>query len=315
MPSNSETPKRLPVVLDLTSDQCVWSAAGVIPARACHNAFDCTSCSLDTAIQRKLETGRLLAASGDATVSWRAPSRYAAAGFTERPCRHMLTGAVPVKYCSHNFECDTCPYDQMVEDAEPLQADPTPQLDPVAGFTLARQVYLSRGHLWASVEYGGRVRIGLDDFTTRLLGPPDGLRLPRLGASLDTTTPKIQVRRGGRVAAVPSPIRGIVVAVNPTLETAPEAVHNAPYGAGWLLMVEPTHLRADLKGLLFGEEALAHLDQEAQRLAALLHEEPERAAPAPKHALAATGGEALRDIVDTVPGADWDVLVRTFLKS
>lgn len=313
MPRKTEPPKRQPVVLDLTSDQCVWAAAGVIPARACHNAFDCTSCSLDTTIQRKLETGRLLAASGDATVSWRAPSRYATAAFTERPCRHMLSGAVPVKYCTHNFECETCPYDQMLEDAEPLQAAPTPELEPVAGFTFARRYYLARNHLWVSVEYGGHVRIGLDDFAARLLGPPDALLLPRLGATLDTTTPKLQIQRGGRVAAVPSPIRGIVLATNPTLETTPGAVHDAPYGAGWLLIVEPTHLRADLKALLFGEEALAHLDQEAQRLAALLHEEPERAAAPPKHALAATGGEALRDIVDTVPGADWDLLVQTFL--
>lgn len=296
------------MVLDLTSDQCVWSQAGVVPPRACINAFDCTTCSFDQLLQRKLEVARRLVEDEEALTSWRDPSRYAKASFAERPCRHMLTGAVPVKYCSRNFECASCPYDQMLEDAEPLQDSASPVLEPVAGFTWTPGHYLSGGHVWVRVEYGGRVRIGLDDFAARLLGPLDALTLPGLGAAMGPGGTPFELRRGDKVATLKSPVEGVVVAVNSAIEPRPGEAHRAPYGAGWLLMLEPTQLRKDLRALRYDAEASAFIEQEAARLASLLCE-----GEAQPYALAATGALALDDIVGKVPGADWDLLVKTFL--
>jgi hypothetical protein len=41
---------------------------------------------------------------------------------TENPiCIHALTGRAPKpKMCVHNFECATCPFDQMLEDMAPV---------------------------------------------------------------------------------------------------------------------------------------------------------------------------------------------------
>ena len=76
--------------------------------------------------------------------------------------------------------------DQMLDDT--LQADHMlfgpPQYMNAHGYRVPRDYYIHTGHGWARVEYGGRVRIGLDDFGNRLVGHVDKFRLPSLGNSV-----------------------------------------------------------------------------------------------------------------------------------
>jgi hypothetical protein len=65
-------------------------------------------------------------------------------------------------------------------------------------------------------------------------------------------------------------------------------------------------LRKNLKNLLFGIESLAWMEDEAALLTTLLSEETD-------YRLAATGGEAIKDIFGAVPHIGWDRLVKTFL--
>jgi hypothetical protein len=99
---------------------------------------------------------------------------------------------------------------------------------------------------------------------------------------------------------------GKVLAVNPKIGTTPEAANHDPYGDGWLMVIQPTNLRKNLKNLLYGEESLAWMDDESTRLATLLSEES-------GYRLAATGGEIVRDIFGSVPHANWNRLVSAFL--
>jgi hypothetical protein len=72
------------------------------------------------------------------------------------------------------------------------------------------------------------------------------------------------------------------------------------------MVLQPANLRKSLKNLLFGTESLAWMDDEANRLAALLSDETD-------YQLAATGGEAINDIFGAVPTIGWDRLVNEFL--
>ncbi len=38
----------------------------------------------------------------------------------QKECRHMLTGRVLFKLCSHNYECKDCAYDQFLYEYEQL---------------------------------------------------------------------------------------------------------------------------------------------------------------------------------------------------
>lgn len=41
-----------------------------------------------------------------------------------------------------------------------------------------------------------------------------------------------------------APVQGTVVEVNADLEMSPELVNGEPYGAGWMVLIEPVDLRA-----------------------------------------------------------------------
>ena len=41
-------------------------------------------------------------------------------------CIHALTGRAPeIKMCAHNYECGSCPYDQMLDDVAEARIDET----------------------------------------------------------------------------------------------------------------------------------------------------------------------------------------------
>jgi len=52
------------------------------------------------------------------------------------------------------------------------------------------------------------------------------------------------------VADVYSPVSGEVVEVNQKLVDSPELVNNSPYGEGWIAVIKPSNLEAELKNLM-----------------------------------------------------------------
>jgi glycine cleavage system H lipoate-binding protein len=297
MTATRKKTRRPPVVFNVTNEQCVWAQAGVIKPTRCINHFDCLDCSLDKKVLRSIEEKERHAAA--------LPRQQLLLG--QRKCRHMLSGRVSYKLCSRAFDCVRCPYDQMLEDSDLAHPYGKPVLEYASGFALGRDHYYHHGHTWARVEYGGRVRVGIDDFALKLLGPADEIVLPRLGSKVAQSREQCVLRRGRNEAAALSPVDGTVVAINPAINRRAETANQSPYGEGWLMVIEPRNLRRNLKNLLFGEESLAWMDDEAARLGALVAEETGQQ-------MAATGGEVIGDIYGTFPELGWDRLVNTFLR-
>lgn len=287
-----------PVVYDMTSEQCIWSAAGVVPYRLCSNGFDCTTCSYDQRMLRKQNEG---------VKSWRNRSRQAADPETRR-CRHMLSGYVSAKYCPNNFDCNRCEFDQLVHEEMLSQKAREPQVEIVEGFALAPDHYYTRAHAWARLEYGGQIRVGMDDFASRLFGPAHHWKLPDLGRALTHDEVFATMTRSENAASLNAPIQGIVAAVNPRLESNPGLVNQAPYSDGWLVILQPTKLVRDFRQLLFGKQAEGWLKNDSERLSEIIYRERQ-------HRLAATGGRIVQDIFGSVDGLRWDELVDSFLKS
>jgi glycine cleavage system H lipoate-binding protein len=194
----------------------------------------------------------------------------------------------------------------MIEDTSYMPNLKKPDVDRASGFDVARDYYYHHGHVWARVEYGGRVRVGIDDFALRLLGPQDGIEVPRLGSKVGQSRPAAVLKRSSNEAATLSPVDGQVVAINLKAKTEARTVNKSPYGDGWLMLIEPKNLRKNLKNLLFDAEGLDWIDDEAGRLNLLLGEDP-------RYPLVAAGGDAIHDIHGSFPEIGWDRLVREFL--
>ena len=295
--------KKRPIVFDMTSNLCVWVNTGLMPPSPCINAFNCLSCPVDKKMQaRVLQKGIAKGPACDLQIPLH---KRMVQSHTTRKCRHMLSGRVAYKYCVHNYDCATCAYHQMIEDeAMTLSATKVEQTFN-SGFSLAKRYYYHRGHTWARVEYGGRVRVGVDDFAMRLVGALDHFNLPVLGQNIRQGRPEIGISRGKLKAESISPIEGTVVAVNSKVAEDPGTANRDPYGEGWLMIVEPVKLRVDLKNLIYGDESTLWIEDEVCRLGAMMADD----APYP---LAATGGRAVNDIYGEMPELGWDNLVNAF---
>jgi glycine cleavage system H protein len=95
----------------------------------------------------------------------------------------------------------------------------------------------SEEHEWAKVE-GSRVTIGITDFAQGELGDIVFVELPKVGDSVEFGEPFGSVESVKTVSELYAPVTGKVVAVNGGLEDAPENVNKAPYGDGWMIVVE-----------------------------------------------------------------------------
>ncbi len=300
---------KVPQIFNLGERLCLWSQAGVTAPKLCHNAFDCMSCSFDKVMQRKKHYGWWAAGldePGPDAGLW-SKQRWLRTPASERKCRHMLSGWVSTMYCINAFQCASCPYDQNWDEGGLALPSEQVQGHDVAGFQVADGYYYHGGHTWARVEYGGRVRVGLDDFASRLFGAADGFRLPKLGEAVRGGGLELAFSRQGNLARAACPVEGVVVARNPLALKGGEALAGSPYQQGWLLLLEPARLQRDTLGLWHGESSLEWMEREAQRLSDMINEET-------GHRLAATGGRAVPDIYGAVPGLKWDRLVHEFLE-
>ena len=101
-------------------------------------------------------------------------------------------------------------------------------------------------------------RVGITQFAVDQLGDITLVDLPREG---DLVT---KGQRFGTIESVKSvsdlyaPVSGKVTAVNNSLKDAPEQVNSEPYGAGWMIELEPTD-KSEIDELLTPDAYAKHV--------------------------------------------------------
>ncbi len=166
---------------------CIWMQAGVVRRKECGIDYHCEACRFDRAMGRaarensKLrQQGKMPAGKRRKIVFWKDRLRELAAW--KQPCLHHMKGRIDFRACTHDYQCGNCEFDQYFSDQYMVHAvvQPVDVLD-IKGFRIPHGYYLHRGHAWVKIEEGSTVRIGLDDFALRLLGPLDRIEAPLLG--------------------------------------------------------------------------------------------------------------------------------------
>jgi glycine cleavage system H lipoate-binding protein len=217
-----------------------------------------------------------------------------------------MKGRIDFRACTHEYRCGNCEFDQYFQDQYSVHAfvRPVDFLD-VEGFKIPQGYYLHQGHCWAKLEEGSEVRLGIDDFALRLLGPLDQIKAPLVGKELRQNRSDIFMNRGNFEAKVLSPISGVVTAVNSKLREQGNLANKDPYSEGWILRIHSSDLRQDLKNLMIGDETEAFYSKEVDRLYNLIEDE---AGP-----LSTDGGRLHNDIFGNLPQLGWERLTRLFL--
>jgi glycine cleavage system H protein len=104
-------------------------------------------------------------------------------------------------------------------------------------------------HEWVSGADGGRVRVGITHFAQDALGDIVYVQLPEEGATVQAGESFGEVESTKSVSEIYAPVSGTVTARNDKLGDEPETINADPYGAGWLVEIEPSDPSA-VDGLL-----------------------------------------------------------------
>jgi glycine cleavage system H lipoate-binding protein len=178
-----------------------------------------------------------------------------------------------------------------------------PRMTEVFGFRVPTSAYyLHRGHTWAVQESADQVRVGLDDFSQKILGPADEMKLPEVGKVYYQDHICLAQLRQGHKAPFLAPLDGTIEAINPKVHQKPSLVHDDPYGEGWLFMVKPSNLVRNLENLLYGEANASWIDQESHRLLSLMETKVGVTLP--------DGGAIIDDVYGNYPDLGWRPLVQ-----
>jgi glycine cleavage system H protein len=117
----------------------------------------------------------------------------------------------------------------------------------------------SRDGVWVRADFpGGRlVRVGLTAWVTRGRGAVASLWVRPIGIVVHAGQELVRLETDAGELSVRAPVAGVVVDVNSALTLNPGIVAEAPYGDGWLALVDATNLLPEARQLL---EARAYLD-------------------------------------------------------
>src|SRR6202162_5196769 len=115
-----------------------------------------------------------------------------------------------------------------------------PRLQPalVGGFKVPENLRYHPGHAWALSESPSLVRVGVDDFASKLMGKVERLSLPQRGQWIRQGQKLASVYRDGAKVDMLSPIEGSVADINDALVQNPDLARKDPYGEGWMVTVQ-----------------------------------------------------------------------------
>ena len=194
-------------------------------------------------------------------------------------------------------------------DAQPARRSSVSQVVPafVAGFEVPENVRYHAGHTWALAESRELVRVGMDDFASKLIGKIESIALPQRGRWVRQGQKLWTIFRDGKSVDMVSPIEGTITDVNEAVARNPELARKDPYGEGWLVTVQAPDSKLNFRNLLSGTLARLWTEDSALRLRSRM--------PALAGAVAQDGGVAMDDLTAHMPNEDWAKVTKEFFLS
>jgi glycine cleavage system H protein len=174
----------------------------------------------------------------------------------------------------------------------------------VGGFSVPDNLRYHPGHTWALSESPNLVRIGMDDFATKLTGKIERVTLPQRGQWVRQGQKIWSFIRNGVKVDMVSPIEGSVSDINESAMQDPSLITKDPYGEGWMVTVQSPDAKTNFRNLLGGAMARWWTEESSLRLQRLI--------PSTLGALAQDGGVAVDDVAGTLPDEQWVKVAREF---
>jgi glycine cleavage system H protein len=123
----------------------------------------------------------------------------------------------------------------------------------IEGNDFPEDLYFHRDHMWVKVE-GDKVRVGYNDWAQEAAGKLLNLNTKKVGRSVKSGKTLGTVESGKWVGPLKSPVSGEIAEVNEEARKEPSLINDDPYGSGWVAVISPSDLKAELGELIKGSD-------------------------------------------------------------
>jgi glycine cleavage system H protein len=125
----------------------------------------------------------------------------------------------------------------------------------VESYEVPEGLYFSKDFEWVKIE-GDKIRMGITDYAQKSLREIVYAELPSVGTEVKQNEPFGTLESVKAVSDLVSAVSGTIEEVNDEVQSKPETLNEDPYGKGWLLVVKPSNLQAELANIMDFEKAV-----------------------------------------------------------
>jgi glycine cleavage system H protein len=125
----------------------------------------------------------------------------------------------------------------------------------VENFEVPEGLYYSNDFAWIKSE-GAKVRMGITDYAQKQLREIVYAELPEAGTEVKQNEPYGTLESVKAVSDLVAAVSGTVEEINAEVRSQPEILNEDPYNKGWLAIVKPSNLQAELANLMDFDKAV-----------------------------------------------------------
>jgi glycine cleavage system H protein len=125
----------------------------------------------------------------------------------------------------------------------------------IESYDVPEGLYYSNDFSWVKIE-GEKVRIGITDYAQKSLREIVYAELPSVGTEIKQNEPYGTLESVKAVSDLVAAVSGTITEVNDEVQSKPETLNEDPYGNGWLIVVTPSNLQADLANIMDFDKAV-----------------------------------------------------------
>ena len=119
----------------------------------------------------------------------------------------------------------------------------------VDDYEVVEGLYYSKEFFWVRIE-NGKAKMGITDYAQKQLREIVFAELPSASETIKQNEPFGSVESVKAVSDLIAPLSSTIEQINEEVTSKPELLNEDPYGKGWLLIVAPSNLDAELKTLM-----------------------------------------------------------------
>lgn len=168
-------------------------------------------------------------------------------------------------------------------------------------------------HTWSFLDTNGLVRVGIDDFLSKLAGPLKAVLHKPVGSTIKRGEPFMSLQSGSRKLVLPAPVSGQIqeIATGDQRVVIPD--DGSSLEQEWLAMIKPSNWENDQSKLLPGYRLGAWMREEYTRFRDFLAFASQKYGPTAQPVILQDGGELAPEVMTELNNDIWKEFQSEFI--